>query len=274
MSNPDTQAAELSWRGKPLPIYGARVRVRHTTGENGQTRTASETVTVDTVSLTGDVLTINNRIRLDAARLSDGWQQVLSPTANERAIPTEPVPDQPDTSAPVSSPQREGAPDPNPTDLVGMQQRWRWVKDKLTEVKAITKALEAERSRLAEQIVEECIAQGLDAPLQIGGRTWYFGGTKHMAYRVNDDGEKYTSEDVVAALKDAGLDTGIVRETYNHQSLEAFLRERDEQGLAMPPELDAVVMLEPRPDVRSVAGSRAKVKGAVALRAFAAQRAE
>lgn len=269
MSTPDAAAATLLWRGNPLPEQGATLRVTHTLSNGRSSRTRTETIKVDTVSLTGAVLTINNSARLDSTRLTDKWMTLLRPTVADQAVPLAPVPDAPQADEQIAPELAvftpDGAPDPYPTTLIGKQRRWRWCRQEALAADARSKALKAERDALERAIVDDCVDQDLTAPLQIDGLTYYFGPTYQVVLNTDDDGEKYSRSDVIEALKACGLDSGLVAEDYNSASLRSFLRERDEQGLPMPDELARVLGLEKTSGVRAVPAAAGKRAGAAAL---------
>lgn len=276
MSTPDTAAAGLTWRGAPLPEKGAHLRVTHTQSNGRSFKTRTDTIVVHTVSLAGTVLTINETRHLDSTRLTDRWVLLLAPTPGETDVTPPPAAVVEAGSQLLSEllEKPDGAPDPNPTDLAGMQRRWRWCKEQATIAKKRAESLNVEADQLQQDIVDACIEAGLDAPLALDGRTFYFSPVYQVAYQENDDGERYTHADVIKALKACGLHVGLVGEGYNGNSLRAVLSERDKQGLDLPEELARVLRLVKHPGVRSIAAATKKVAGAQALREFANTRAD
>jgi hypothetical protein len=272
---PDDAAATLCWRGESLPTQGATLRVTHTRGNGRSFSTKTETAKVATVSLAGDVLTINNVMRLDATRLTDRWTLLLAPTSGDQAVSlaevSAPAPDAQNGRAVAAPFASDGSPDPDPVTLPDMQRRWFWCKQQAEIFAARVKVLTAEQNQLEELIIDSCLEQGIESPPGVDNRTYSFAPVYQVVRRVNDDGEKYGADDVIEALKASGLDVGLVGENFHGGQLRALLSQRAEQGMELPEELARVVTLEKRSSLRSTPMAAKKQSGAKDLRGRSAR---
>lgn len=259
MSTPDAAAATPPyWKGQPVPEYGSTVKVTwlDTTGRSWKTRTA--TLIVRTISLAdgGARLILSDgttEARLAAGRLTDKWHTVLV-ADDEPAAPVFAI-------APPARADQPTGPSADAIDLAGMQRRWLWVKDRVDEVDAELTALKKERDRLNDDIVNEVVELGLDAPPALDGMTFSLAPIYFAVYRQDDTGNRYTAADVVPVLRKLGMDTGIVTHGYNGNTFKAMLRERMEAGMEMPDELAELVELGSKSQVRATRSSASRRAG-------------
>jgi hypothetical protein len=273
MSTPDTAAAavDLLWKGQPLPAYGTVVSATWLDTSGRSWRTKNVTMIVRTITLTQDgsvaILLLSDgtqHARLSADRLTDKWHTVLASAPAELGL----VPDFPeavapviDTAAPVDAPATP-APDAAVTTLADAQRRWLWVDRQVDEADALLKTLKAERDALNEQIVEDTVLLGLDAPPALDGMTFSFSPVYYVNYLADGDGAKFGTADVIRALRKLNMDRGIVTNGYNGNTLKAMLRERIEADLGIPDELAKLVEVKNRPQVRATQSSAKRRAGA------------
>jgi hypothetical protein len=259
MSTPDIAAATpLSWKEQPLPEYGATIKTTWMDTSTGSWKTRTATLVVRTISLADDGATLivsdgMTEARLTAGRLTDRWHTVLAPVADQMTPTFDP--------APPAEPQRPTAPAVDMTTLAGMQRRWLWLTDQADVVEAQLKALKAERARINDEIVEEVVLQGLDAPPALDGMTFSLAPVWFAEYKTDEDGNRYGAAQVVPVLRSLGMAAGIVSETYNGNSFKAMLRERREAGLEIPAELADLVELRSKSQVRATRSAAARRAG-------------
>jgi hypothetical protein len=271
MSSPDLAAAqytedEPTWKGSPLPLVGAQIKVQALGNIDGRIKTQHRYLTVafePTVDEHGDLVIPYRDKPYDAAGanpvhtitlagdcLADHWYTLGSPPV---AVLPEPDFD------PVTETKTDDIPPADATTVTGMLKRWLYLKDKITEADALSKALKAEKAALNDQIVDECVQNEFTKPPGVGDFTFSFKPTYYTQYAEKDDGTKADTADVIEALRATGLDVGIVAEGYNGGTLKAMLRERQEAGMSLPDELAAVISLESKSEVsatRSAARNR------------------
>lgn len=265
MSTPDTIAATpLLWKGKPLPEHLSTVRATWMDTSQRSWKTRTTTLVVRTLSLAGDDLTLSDgatSATLNAGKLTDKWHTVLPADpvrALAQAVQEQRAAQEALDAVAVPPP---GAPPANPLELASMQRRWAWVRDEITEGEARVKELKAELDRLNQAIVDECIELGIDKPLALDGLTYWFRPVYQVVYGTNEDGDKYQAEDVIAALRECGLDIGLVKPTYHGGQLRSMLTERHDEGLELPEPLARVLKLESRSAVATTSAASKSLKG-------------
>lgn len=272
MSSPDLAAAQYveqapTWKGQPPPPVGARINAQWLASEDGRTRTQHRYVTVEfEPTVENGKLTIPYRdkpydalganpqrtIVLSEDCLIDQWYPLgLAPVAT---LP------EPAFQATESEPaETTSAPEADAQTLPGMLRRWLYVDNKLKEAVALVKTLKEEKDQINQAVVDECVSQGYSKPPGVGDMTFSFKPVYFTEYVVNEDGDKASTDDVVAALHACGLATGVVKEGYNGNTLKAVLRELTEGGQPLPEALAAVVTLTSRTELsatRSAARNR------------------
>jgi hypothetical protein len=87
-----------------------------------------------------------------------------------------------------------------------------------------------------DDLVEQYTNAGTDE-IRLGGRK----GTLHAILRAERVSEEVTSEDVVAALRADGLDRYVTPESFNLNSISAWMRERERERKPLPPHVRTVL---------------------------------
>lgn len=263
MTNPDLAAAgyvqnEPTWKSKPLPSPGAYLKATWLDSTEGRVRTVSTYGTLRdeaTLSEDGARLTLplrygdlaNRDVTLSDECLIDDWYQVSAPATAALPAPSFDLLEQPAPLAPeaaTTTPDGSTVPRADAPDLPGMLRRWLYVDNEIKRVSALLDALKEEKSQLDSSIADECLDQGLTKPPGVDDMTFSFAPVYYVKYLEDEDGNKYTSEDVITALRASGLDKGLVKEGYNGNSLKSVLREMTEDGQQLPDELAKVVMVD------------------------------
>lgn len=162
----------------------------------------------------------------------------------------------PDEAAAVTfddaTPTPEPTPEQPPAIDVSLIRELAAITDQLKAREGEVKDLKARKTELSDQIMEIFELHGLDS-VRVDGRTAYIHPRTFPVYRdkpVEEGGGKYTSKDVVAALRAIGRGAQVQPETVNHQTLGAILREYRDAEQEVPEALAAVVMLSESTEVR------------------------
>lgn len=87
-----------------------------------------------------------------------------------------------------------------------------------------------------EELVEQYTNAGTDE-IRLGLRK----GTLHSTLRAERATEEVTDEEIVAALRADGLDQYVNPESFNLNSISAWMREREREGKPLPPNLAKVL---------------------------------
>jgi hypothetical protein len=168
---------------------------------------------------------------------------------------------------------RDTPPPPaEPQTLVEMLRRRMWLTNRVAALKAEQTVLAAEGSELDKLILDAMVEQGIDTLPGVDGRTPYLYPQRFIAKRVDPDtGEPFTGEQVMAAMRVAGLGA-MISENYNGNQLKAAMVELVDNDEELPPALDAVVEIHTEHTVRSRVAAAAKSRSARSLAALRAER--
>jgi hypothetical protein len=140
--------------------------------------------------------------------------------------------------------EQSGAPDAHPENISGMVRRMAWLKSATESAKAQADSYGREYDQLRHLCEEQMVEEGVD-------RTTVDGWTAHFspAYRLSKNREDTTTEEILAALAGSGLGS-MVKKGYSYQTLQAYLKELDENGLPVPEKIAELFTLEKTHEVR------------------------
>ena len=113
-------------------------------------------------------------------------------------------------------------------------RRYTTLRQRERERKAEAGALKEEADALEQEILEQFAAEGIDS-VRIDGKTVYLHRT--LWARTEKDVDR---EAVCGALQEIGLGH-FVSETYNANTLSAWMRDLDREGEELPTELKGLV---------------------------------
>lgn len=117
---------------------------------------------------------------------------------------------------------------------LGDTRRYVELRRRQKELEAEAKAIKDEADALEQSLLEDFASEGLDR-MTVDGNTVYL--HRQLWAKVAND---VSRSEVVSAMKEAGA-SHFVHETYNHQTISAWLRELESEGEELPAELQGLI---------------------------------
>lgn len=118
-----------------------------------------------------------------------------------------------------------------------------------------TEKLKELKAKLSDELLG-IFAQVGESTLPFGDRRAYVHTELVPEFEVKPDGTKYGLKDLVDVFEALGRDEQVTPKTVNYNTLRGVLREIRDGMIPMPPELNKIVKIGERPEVRVGVGKR------------------
>ncbi len=122
---------------------------------------------------------------------------------------------------------------------------------------AENKTLKQRKQELSERMLGT-FAQVGQATLAFDDRRAYIHHEIYPEFEERGDGSKFGYADLVPILKSIGREEQVTPETVNYRTMQGILREIRDGVIPMPPELEAMVKIGEKAEVRVGVGRKTK----------------